>query len=447
MNLLVATRASQWWIYKIGPVLAFAFVAICLHRTPPARATLLVCSLLISLAGIAAFGHIINDIFDVESDRQAGKENRLSQWSRLKQVSVALLLFGAGFLPWSIVEIGVTPLLLLVGLVVCLVVYSAPPLRLKERGVYGILTDATYGHLIPTLFALTLFDGPVNSQRGANTLMVGAALWGFCFGVRGIMIHQIRDYDADLLANIRTFVAVRGPERARRLALYFVFPVELIALVVMLVGVGMFAPAAFYTLIVWSACWWVNWYLRRQCSLLWLDPLPVDTRNPMFLSRFYNRHAAAVFAVYLIVIDLRYVSLIVLFAALFPVGKEVVRVRDALAALWVNIVGCRPAAKIDDVLKVETQENSGSISAEPNPVPAGTGKGTTTILWTGDGSFQEVYVAINGAAEIRCWGSAGKAGSFEAPWINAGGVYEFRLYRGREDKVLIAAVNVIRKKE
>ena len=167
----------------------------------------------------------------------------------------------------------------------------------------------------------------------------------------------------------------------------------------------------------------------------------------MFLSRFYNRQAAAVFAVYLIVIDLRYVGLIVLFAALFPVGKEAAGIRDALAAFWMSIVGRRPAAKMDDVVKVETPEDSGSISAAPNPVPAGAGKGVTTISWTGDGSFQEVCVSINGGAENRCWGSASKAGSFEAPWINAGGVYEFRLYRGKEDKVFIAVVRVTRKTE
>lgn len=174
----------------------------------------------------------------------------------------------------------------------------------------------------------------------------------------------------------------------------------------------------------------------------------------MFLASFYYLQAAVVFAVYLTVIDLRYIGLLVLFFALFPVGKEVarvgkeaVRVRDALAALLVKIIGRRPAAKMDDPIIVGTPENPGSISAAPNPVPAGVGNGTTTISWTGDGSFHEVCVCWDGVTENRCWGSASKAGSFEAPWINAGGVYEFRLYRGKEDKVLIAAVTVTRKKE
>src|SRR5437899_8368797 len=41
-----------------------------------------------------------------------------------------------------------------------------------------------------------------------------------------------------------------------------------------------------------------------------------------------------------------------------------------------------------------------TITATPNPVPAGEGKfGTTTVTWdTGDGSIGEVYVSVNGAA-------------------------------------------------
>jgi hypothetical protein len=84
-----------------------------------------------------------------------------------------------------------------------------------------------------------------------------------------------------------------------------------------------------------------------------------------------------------------------------------------------------------------------TISADPNPVPAPTsGKfGKTTVTWnTGNGSVGEVYVVHNGQSEKRFAGNRSK-GALEAPWIG-NGVYEFRLYAGKDHKDLLAKVEV-----
>jgi len=85
-----------------------------------------------------------------------------------------------------------------------------------------------------------------------------------------------------------------------------------------------------------------------------------------------------------------------------------------------------------------------SITATPNPVPAGDSKfGTTTVAWdTGDGSPGEVYVIINGKEERRFSGSP--RGNQDASWIGKG-EYEFRLYAGKERKSILASVKVVRK--
>ena len=87
-----------------------------------------------------------------------------------------------------------------------------------------------------------------------------------------------------------------------------------------------------------------------------------------------------------------------------------------------------------------------SITATPNPVPAGETKfGTTTVTWdTGDGSIGEVYVSVNGAAEKLFAGNRSK-GSLAAAWIGKG-EHEFRLYAGKEHKTLLASVRVTRSK-
>jgi hypothetical protein len=83
------------------------------------------------------------------------------------------------------------------------------------------------------------------------------------------------------------------------------------------------------------------------------------------------------------------------------------------------------------------------IQATPNPVPAGPERGTTTITWnTGDGSKAQVWMSRNGKPEKLFAGLSPK-GSQEAAWI-VDGVYEFRLYAGKERKKLLARVKVTR---
>jgi hypothetical protein len=66
------------------------------------------------------------------------------------------------------------------------------------------------------------------------------------------------------------------------------------------------------------------------------------------------------------------------------------------------------------------------ILAEPNPVPAGAGPGSTVLSWNSGALPGEVYVAIDGQPEILFAG-ASHQGSQAARWID-NGTYEFRLY-------------------
>ena len=86
-----------------------------------------------------------------------------------------------------------------------------------------------------------------------------------------------------------------------------------------------------------------------------------------------------------------------------------------------------------------------SITATPNPVPSGSQAGKTTLTWnTGDGTVGEVYLYVSGQPEKLF--TRGAKGSKDAPWINAGPVYEFRLYAGTDRKKILASVKVTRNK-
>ena len=84
-----------------------------------------------------------------------------------------------------------------------------------------------------------------------------------------------------------------------------------------------------------------------------------------------------------------------------------------------------------------------SLSATPNPVPAGLEQGTTTLTWdTGGEAAGQVYVSKDGESEELV--SAGRSGSETVSWIAAGSKYEFRLYAGLERRRLLESVTVER---
>lgn len=87
---------------------------------------------------------------------------------------------------------------------------------------------------------------------------------------------------------------------------------------------------------------------------------------------------------------------------------------------------------------------TGSLTAAPNPVPAGPGMGSTRITWnTSDGSFTRVYVSRDGSPAEVLFGE-GPSGSQDAPWILSGSTYKFRLYQGSARSVVLAEVTVSR---
>lgn len=82
------------------------------------------------------------------------------------------------------------------------------------------------------------------------------------------------------------------------------------------------------------------------------------------------------------------------------------------------------------------------LVATPNPVPAGSEPGATTIVWsTGSGERGEVRLAEVGRAETIF--AVGATGAEEAPWIRSGRMYEFRLYGDGDRRELLAAVTVV----
>src|SRR5260370_9577719 len=92
-----ATGPGDWWFSKIPPVLAVAYLDILRLGTDPVLGALLLGCFLCSIAMVAAYGHVINDACDVETDLRAGKHNHTAGTGWTSRILLCAGLLLAGF--------------------------------------------------------------------------------------------------------------------------------------------------------------------------------------------------------------------------------------------------------------------------------------------------------------------------------------------------------------
>ncbi|MEH2003237.1 MAG: tetratricopeptide repeat protein [Nostoc sp.] len=239
-NLL---RGNDWWFYKIPPLLAIAYAEILIQDTPPQQSIITLLALLVSIFFVAGYGHVVNDIFDIEVDSQAGKHNRMAPLSRGQRILLSLGLAIAGAVPWLFIGFNSTSAILLASIYTLLTIYPAPPLRLKEQYLWGAVADAATVHAIPTLLVATVFSSLMATpQSGSYSLAIVATAWAFWVGVRGIILHQIWDRENDLKSGVKTLATKFGVESLRFWINYIVFPLEAILSAVLVLLIYQSAP-------------------------------------------------------------------------------------------------------------------------------------------------------------------------------------------------------------
>lgn len=241
--LLTLGRASEWWEYKFIPAIAVGYAtALHLGGNPWASLGGLIWLLAALLPG-GIFVSVLNDLTDRDDDASAGKANRQVGLRRIIPLGViaACLAVGAANAwqwrsePWIVAIYAVAWL--------AFTAYSVPPLRLKRRGLAGVMCDATGANLVPALLA-ALFSASALGRQPEIGWLAPVAIWSAMFGLRGILSHQIGDVVADRRSKTPTFVARSGPEAAAKLVRWIVFPIEVVALGALLIQTGSTAVPA-----------------------------------------------------------------------------------------------------------------------------------------------------------------------------------------------------------
>ena len=310
-NLWRVLRAGEWWEFKLAPVCGTFYATAWLLQLPLVSLWPLLLLALAAIACAAAYVSIINDFADFAEDEAAGKDNRLRGRSR----SFVGFLLACCVLPGAIIiwswrgEPLLSALYLSIWIVFSL--YSLPPFRLKNRGIWGVLADATGANVLPHLLVAALVMRRSNAPIDWTWLLLLGA-WAGCYGLRGILWHQLSDMENDARSGVQTFVQLHDVAQLQRVARGVLFPLELVALGALLWRAA--NPLSWEFLCVHLLMEWARVRLWKMHIVI-ITPRP---RYHLALYEFYEAFYPLAFLLAAALMQPRAGWLLALHLALFP---------------------------------------------------------------------------------------------------------------------------------
>lgn len=250
------TRSSEWWSFKIPPILAvgYAYLLLSTDQHSAFVSVGLIFAVMTSIIAVAAYGYVINDCFDIEQDRLAGKSNSMANRSVASRFAILGLILGIGWFPALLAGYSKLACVFLAIDFLLPTLYSIPPIRLKERGVFGVLADASAAHLFPVLLvSAVMLIGPEPLPLPRLILIVTTAAWYTLVGLRGIIDHQLVDREADIKSGVVTLATARGMIRILKWIRRVLYVFEMISFAALVVILGMSTYSIFPVIAVFGS--------------------------------------------------------------------------------------------------------------------------------------------------------------------------------------------------
>ncbi|RSK45173.1 UbiA family prenyltransferase [Hymenobacter rigui] len=235
--------------------------------------------LLVGLAVGATYVSAINDWTDRADDFAGGKSNLLSSKSG---AFVALLIAGCVCVGLGIglflMQASWVSALLYLGSWIAFSCYSWPPIRLKNRGLMGVIADAAGSHFFPQLLVVSVVAAwSGHAVPGIWYGTVGG--WALACGLRNILLHQLGDIKADEAAGVNTWVRKKGAYFIQQLGRFGIFPVEVGAFSLLLLLSQQLWPVIF--LVLYVALEGFKWRI-------WGAPAVITPGKRMLLTDYYE---------------------------------------------------------------------------------------------------------------------------------------------------------------
>lgn len=198
-------RIKDWWNYILPPVVGFYGWGLYQSGLPFADSIFLFAGFLLLTISVASFGFYLNEWTDIKDDMAAGKTNTLSELTESIRWFFLLIIFLQMWIGFYISISNLHATLLFAVQIICFIIYSCPPLRLKKNLYAAPLLDALYSGTIfyllsininyPTFFNLSI------TQKGE---LIFLFLWAILRGGRNIILHFLFDSKNDAAINQET---------------------------------------------------------------------------------------------------------------------------------------------------------------------------------------------------------------------------------------------------
>ena len=226
-NLTTTVRLQGWWKAKTANLLAILYSVALITALPFSRSLSLLAAALITIIGIGGFGHVINDLCDVSVDAAAGKPNPLAALTLGKRFALVLGLLAVALLPWLVLPFDRLSIALLLTEFALFLAYALPPVRLKQRGIWAVLSDATYAYALPAILAAHTFF--LAAGRPDNPVFILSLLvWQLALGSRHFLNHLALDRGNDIRSGVSSFATTKGNYHVHTLIRHVILPTELL---------------------------------------------------------------------------------------------------------------------------------------------------------------------------------------------------------------------------
>jgi hypothetical protein len=319
-KIIYQLRLNKPWNYKFPLLLFFCYLpAVVAKNIDFEKFSIGILAAILLMTGFAGIAYMFNDYSDNEVDKLAGKQNMFEDGIQNKHRVTAFIYLIFITLPWYWLPFDEVSLILATVVLLLYFLYAFKPFRLKEKGFLGLLTDATYAHIIPAFFAYYTFVHIVDFRINFfSTTIATLLIWQLISGLRNILSHQIIDFHNDLNTNTTTFTVKYGLQKSKFLLAKIFISLEIISFSVFLLLIEL--GFLFFIISYVVYCLLV---LVRFVKKDYHEKSRIKKFTNLFLDDFYLQILPVLTLIYLTTSDWKYLILVFLQIILFqsPIKK------------------------------------------------------------------------------------------------------------------------------
>jgi hypothetical protein len=209
-------------------------------------------------------------------------------------------------LPWLVLPFDRLSFVLLLIEFSLLLAYAMPQLRLKERGIWAILTDAGYAYALPSLLAAHTFF--LAAGRPENrALAVSLFVWQMALGIRHFLNHLALDRANDIRSGVSTLATIKGSRYIHILIRRAILPIELLGFLGYLLVMNEYAHLLLFVV---AAIFIVLSSVHIVLAIGRSYPFLTHRFSKTQLDWLYQVALPLVLLSYLVVLDLRFSALL-----------------------------------------------------------------------------------------------------------------------------------------